>query len=72
MKIANIGFLLTIEVLQALSHPSDWKKVQAGSSASVKHYIPTKTNRAVCSFTQEKILWVTLQFIWGQQCAIFN
>lgn len=26
MKIANIGFLLTIEVLQAVSHPSDWWK----------------------------------------------
>lgn len=55
MKIANIGFLLTIEVLQAVSHPSDWKEVQAGSSASVNQQIPTKTNRAVCSFMQQKI-----------------
>lgn len=54
MKIANIGFLLTIEVLQAVSHPSDWKEVQAGSSASANQQIPTKTNWAACSFTQEK------------------
>jgi len=54
MKIANIGFLLTIKVLQAVSHPSDWKEFQAGSSASVNQQIPTKTNRAVRSFTQEK------------------
>lgn len=54
MKIANIGFLLTIEVLQAVSHPSNWKEVQAGSSASVNQQIPTQTNTAVCAFTQEK------------------
>lgn len=54
MKIANIGFLLTTEVLQAVSYPSQWKEVQASSSAHVNQQIPTKTIRAVCSFTQEK------------------
>lgn len=56
MKIANIGFLLTIKVLQAVSHPSDWKGVQAGSLASVNQQISNKTAEQRAHYTGEKYL----------------